>query len=115
MFAPIPACRAVPRLIDISKHLAIISRDVSKVSAINGGWAVAHELPRLHGDHPGWHVWTSAQGRLYATKPGASALLRGASVTVDSATPEGLSQAIAAAERDARRAVGLWEIRGHGR
>jgi hypothetical protein len=43
-----------------------------------------------------------------------SATVRDASVTVDSATAEGLSKAIAAAERDARRAAGFWEMRGYG-
>src|SRR5260370_10466217 len=65
------------------------------------GTTVAHELPRLREDHPAWHVWASSQGRLYATRPGWSALLRGASVTVDAATADRLSQAIAVAERDA--------------
>jgi hypothetical protein len=76
---------------------------------------VAHDLPRLRHDHPAWHVWTSAQGRLYATGTGLSALLRGASVTVEAATADGLSRAIAAAERDAGRAADLWERRGYGR
>jgi hypothetical protein len=76
---------------------------------------VAHELPRLRQDHPDWHVWASAQGWFYATKPGASALVLGASVTVDSATPDGLSDAITEAEQDARRAAGVWELRGYGR
>jgi hypothetical protein len=75
---------------------------------------VADELPQLRNDHPSWHVWASAQGRLYATGAGMSATVRGASVTVDSATPSGLSKAIAAAERDASRAVGFWELRGNG-
>lgn len=74
---------------------------------------MADELPRLREDHPSWHVWASAQGRLYAIGAG-SATVRGASVTVDSATPDGLSKAIAAAERDARRAAGFWELSGHG-
>ncbi len=76
---------------------------------------MAHELPRLRETHPAWHVWASAQGRLYATAPGMSALLRGASVTVDSATTDGLRAAIAAAERDAGRAAGIWARRGHVR
>jgi len=74
---------------------------------------VAHDLPRLRDGHPGWHVWASAQGRLYATAHGLSALLPGASVTVDAVTADGLSQAIAAAERDAGRAAGIWERAGH--
>jgi hypothetical protein len=75
---------------------------------------VAQELARLRESHPGWHVWASAQGRLYATGAGLSATVRGASVTVESATADGLTDAIAAAERDACRAAGLWELRGHG-
>lgn len=76
---------------------------------------MAHELPRLREDHAGWHVWASAQGRLYATRPGWSALLRGASVTVNAATADALSEAITAAERDAGRAADLWERLGYGR
>jgi hypothetical protein len=76
---------------------------------------LAHELPRLREDHSAWHVWASAQGRLYETKAGMSALLPGASVTVDAATADGLSRAIAAAERDADRVAGLWERRGYVR
>jgi len=64
---------------------------------------VAHELPRLRHDHPAWHVWASAQGRLYATRPGMSVLLPGASVTVDATTVDALRQAIARAENDAER------------
>jgi hypothetical protein len=75
---------------------------------------VAQDLPRLREDHPSWHVWASAQGRLYATGAGMSATVRGASVTVDSPTADGLSKAIAAAERDARRAAGFWGMRGNG-
>jgi hypothetical protein len=75
---------------------------------------VSHELPQLRVDLPAWHVWASAQGHLYATAASMSALLRGASVTVDSATADGLSDAITAAEQDARRAADLWERRGHG-
>lgn len=75
---------------------------------------MAHELARLREIHPGWHVWASAQGRLYATGAGMSATVRGASVTVDSATADGLTIAIAAAERDAGRAAGLWEQGGSG-
>lgn len=76
---------------------------------------MAHELLRLRHDYPAWHVWASAQGRLYATRPGISVLLPGASITVDAATANGLSGAIAAAERDADRAADLRERRGHGR
>jgi len=76
---------------------------------------VAHELPRLRDDHPAWHVWASAQGRLYATKAGMSALLPGASVTVDAATADDLSAAITEAENDADQAAGLWERRGYAR
>jgi hypothetical protein len=76
---------------------------------------VAHELPRLQAAHPAWHMWTSAQGHLYATATGRSALLRGASVTVDAATVDGLSAAIASAERDAGKAADLWERQGYGR
>jgi hypothetical protein len=75
---------------------------------------VSHDLPHLRHDHPAWHVWASAQGHLYATAAGMSALLRGASVTVDAATADGLSTAIAAAERDAGKAADLWERRGYG-
>jgi hypothetical protein len=74
---------------------------------------VAHELPRLRHDHPAWHLWASAQGRLYATRPGMSALMPGASVTVDAATAQGLAQAITAAERDAGRAADFRERFGH--
>ncbi|HXP18881.1 MAG TPA: hypothetical protein VN840_04450 [Streptosporangiaceae bacterium] len=76
---------------------------------------MSHELPRLRHDHPAWHVWASAQGHLYATRHDLSVLLPGASVTVDSATADGLSVAIAAAERDATRAAGFRERFGHGR
>lgn len=76
---------------------------------------MAQELPRLRHDHPGWHVWASAQGRLYATRRSISVLLPGASVTVDAATEDGLSDAITAAERDADRAADLRERLGHGR
>jgi len=65
------------------------------------GTTVAHELPRLRENHPGWHVWASAQGRLYATRCGISVLLPGASVTVDAMTADALRQAIASAEKDA--------------
>jgi len=64
---------------------------------------VVHELPRLRDDHPLWHVWASAQGRLYATRPGLSVLLPGASVTVDATTADALRQAITRAENDAER------------
>lgn len=80
-----------------------------------GVTTVAHELPQLRHDHPAWHVWASAQGRLYATRPGISALLAGASVTVDAATADGLTRAIAAAERDAGKAADFRERFGHGR
>jgi len=53
-------------------------------------------------------------GRFYATGAGLSSTVRGASVTVDSPTADGLSRAIAAAERDASRAAGFWEMRGNG-
>lgn len=76
---------------------------------------MAHELPRLRHDHPAWHVWASAQGRLYATRPGMSVLLPGASVTVDAATPDGLDRAIVAAERDASQAADIRERFGRGR
>lgn len=76
---------------------------------------MAHELPRLREDHSAWHVWASAQGHLYATRPGISVRLPGASVTVDAATPDGLDRAIAAAERDASRAAGIRERSRHGR
>lgn len=76
---------------------------------------MAPELPRLRNDHPAWHVWASAQGHLYATRPGMSVHLPGASVTVDADTPEGLNHAIAAAERDASRAADIRERYGHGR
>lgn len=76
---------------------------------------MAHELPRLRNDHPAWHVWASAQGRLYATRAGWSALLRGASVTVDADTADRLNHAISEAERDADRAADLWERQGYGR
>ncbi len=76
---------------------------------------MAHELPRLRENHPAWHVWASAQGRLYAAKAGMSALLPGASVTVDAATADDLSAAITEAENDAGRAVSLWERRGYAR
>jgi len=66
---------------------------------------VAHDLPRLREDHPGWHVWESAQGHLYATRNGLSVSLPGASVTVDAATADGLARAIAAAERNAETAA----------
>lgn len=75
---------------------------------------MAHELPHLREDHPAWHVWASAQGHLYATATGLSALLRGASVTVNAATADALSAAITTAERDADRAADLWERRGYG-
>jgi hypothetical protein len=74
---------------------------------------MAHDLPQLREDHPAWHVWASAQGRLYATAVGMSALLRGASITVDAATPDGLSAAIASAETDAGKAADLWERQGY--
>jgi len=64
---------------------------------------VASELPRLRDDHPLWRIWASAQGRIYATRPGMSVLLPGASVTVDAMTGDGLRQAIATAENDAER------------
>lgn len=76
---------------------------------------MAHDLPRLRNDHPAWHVWASGQGHLYATRPGISVHLPGASVTVDAVTADGLSQAIAAAERDASRAASIRERFGHGR
>ena len=75
---------------------------------------MAHELTRLRESHPDWHVWASAQGRLYATGAGMSATVRGASVTVDSVTPDGLRAAITAAECDASRAAGFWQMRGNG-
>jgi hypothetical protein len=76
---------------------------------------VAHELLLLRQDHPDWHVWESAQGHLYATRPGISVYLPGASVTVDAGTADGLSRAIAAAERDASRAAGIKDKFGHRR
>lgn len=77
--------------------------------------ATTVELPQLSQDHPAWHVWASAQGRLYATRPGISVHLPGASVTVDADTADGLSSAIAAAEHDAGRAADLRDRFGHGR
>ena len=75
---------------------------------------MAHELAHLRENNPAWHIWASAQGRLYATARRMSALLPGASVTVDAVTADGLSLAIAAAERDAGRATDLWERASHG-
>jgi hypothetical protein len=72
---------------------------------------VAHELTRLRESHPDWHVWASAQGRLYATGAGMSATVRGASVTVDSVTPDGLRAAITAAELDSEAGLGGWTRR----
>lgn len=76
---------------------------------------MAHELPQLSQDHPAWRIWASAQGHLYATRPGMSVHLHGASVTVDAATADGLTRAIAAAERDADRATDVRERFRHGR
>jgi len=76
---------------------------------------VSHDLPHLRHDHPAWHVWASAQGHLYATRPGLSVYLPGASVTVDAATADGLATAIAAAERDADRAADMRERFGYER
>jgi hypothetical protein len=69
----------------------------------HGGFPVANELPRLRDAHPLWRIWSSAQGRLYATRPGMSVLLPGASVTVDAMTADALRQAIGRAEKDAER------------
>ena len=73
------------------------------------------ELPGLRADHPLWRIWHGSSGHLYATRRRMSVLLPGASVTVDSATPDGLRQAIADAESDATKAVSFWERRGYGR
>ena len=54
---------------------------------------MAHDLPRLRENHPGWRVWESAQGQLYATGPGLSVHLPGASVTVDADTADPARQA----------------------
>jgi hypothetical protein len=57
------------------------------------------------GAHPAWRKWASDEGRLYATRPGYSALAAGASVTVYGATPAELDAAIIAAEAEYERVV----------
>jgi hypothetical protein len=94
---------------------AVVLSDRERTIRDVGGYPVAHELPQLQHDHPACHVWASAKGHLYATRPGISVSLPGASVTVDAETAEGLSHAIAAAERDADSAAHLRERLGHGR
>ena len=61
---------------------------------------MTHEITRLKLDCPLWQIWASDAGRLYATRPGMSALAPGASLTVDAQTPAGLRQAITAAEQE---------------
>lgn len=61
---------------------------------------MTREISRLRLDYPQWRIWTSDAGRLYATRPGFSVLVPGASVTVDAGTPDGLRQAIVTAERE---------------
>lgn len=75
---------------------------------------MSHDLPQLRSDHPAWHIWVSAQGHLYATRPGMSVSLPGASVTVDADTADRLSAAIAAAERNAETAADFRERFAHG-
>ena len=55
------------------------------------------------GEHPGWKSWRSDKGHHYATGAGKSALMPGASVTVDAKTAAGLDEAIAEAEREAAK------------
>jgi hypothetical protein len=57
-------------------------------------------LPGLRQDHPGWRIWASDTGRLYATKRGISVDERGASVTVDGQTVTELRKAITDAETE---------------
>lgn len=59
-----------------------------------------------------WRTWESDKGHLYATAPGMSAWMDGASVTVDAATPDGLRSAMAEAEKEAGRARTAWGRRG---
>jgi hypothetical protein len=63
-----------------------------------GGDRTGRMRPGLRQDHPGWRIWASDTGRLYATRRGISVNERGASVTVDGLTRADLHKAIADAE-----------------
>jgi len=88
---------------------------VSTARSIPRTWGITRwhtNYPGLRADHPLWRIWTAGQGRLYATRPGISALLLGASVTVSALSADGLRQAITTAENEAERAAACWTRRG---
>ena len=55
----------------------------------------------LREQHPQWRIWTSDEGRFYATRYGLHREAPGQGLTVDSGTAIGLNNAILAAEADA--------------
>ena len=66
---------------------------------------MTQEISRLKLDCPQWRIWMSDAGRLYATRPGMSAMAPGASLTVDAETPAGLRRAITEAEQEHARMI----------
>ena len=49
---------------------------------------------RIEREYPGWHIWCSTSGRIYATGCNIAAKQCGAQVTLDAGTPAGIGAAI---------------------
>jgi len=54
----------------------------------------------LRQEHPAWRIWTSNEGRFYATRHGLHPDASGQGLTVDSLTAIGLHDVISAAIHD---------------
>lgn len=52
------------------------------------------QLRRIESEYPGWHLWASTSGHIYATGCNIAAARYGAQVTLDAGTPAGIGAAI---------------------
>jgi len=58
-------------------------------------------IAALRREHPQWRIWSSNEGRLYATRYGLQPGAPGQGLTVDSGTATGLHEMIVQAQADA--------------